>query len=53
MAVWKAQPSPRPSLLVIYPGALVTAEDIVRAAANIEAQGLVTDEICPVNAWRY
>jgi len=51
--VWPAQPSPRPLLLLIYPGEIVTLTDLIRAIANLEEQGITHDHICAVNAWRF
>jgi predicted nuclease of predicted toxin-antitoxin system len=52
-AVWAAQPEPKPLLLLIYPGEIVTSADVVRAVGNLDAQGITSDHVCAVNAWRY
>lgn len=52
-SVWLARPAPRPLLLLIYPGDRVTPGDVVRAVGNLEEQGITSDQICAINAWRF
>jgi predicted nuclease of predicted toxin-antitoxin system len=52
-SIWTAKVSPKPLLLLIYPGDVVTPSDILNAVTNLEAQGMVGDQVCAVNAWRF
>ncbi len=53
VALWEKLPEPRPLVLLIYTGAVITAEDVARAIDNLNDAGVAENALCPVNQWKF
>ncbi len=53
IALWNELPKPRPLVLLIYPGTIITAQDLVQAINNLTNAGIVDDALCSVNQWKF
>ncbi len=53
VTLWEKLSEPRPLVLLIYPGAVITAQDVARAIDNLTDAGIVENALCSANQWKF